>query len=229
VLGRSPFGRWGAPVPGPARATFAEVVTVERPRRARRYRLPAESGAWVHLPGGTAARAARPLVEFDFGREVTGYLTLAVRDAETATGLLRFGSAPSRRSGWAPDEVAIVVPHRGSWQDAVPRTFRYVEVAGLDHILSASLLPLDRPGSTGWCRRAGSPGRSALRGRRSACRSPTRSGADSGKARGSSRWSRRRRRSGPPPQHEVRSQLQPPPRVSVGNTESALSASSACR
>jgi hypothetical protein len=82
-------------------------------------------------------------VEFDFGREVTGYLTLAVRDAETATGLLRFGSAPSRRSGWAPDEVAIVVPHRGSWQDAVPRTFRYVEVAGLDHILSASLLPLD--------------------------------------------------------------------------------------
>jgi hypothetical protein len=144
VLGRSPFGRWGAPVPGPVRASFDEVVTARRPRRARRYRLPVDSGAWVHLPASDQRRAPLgPLVEFDFGREVTGYLTLAARDSRTATGLLRFGATPSRRSGWAPDAVVITVPHRGSWQDAIPRRFRYVEVAGLDRVLSASLLPVD--------------------------------------------------------------------------------------
>jgi hypothetical protein len=144
VLGRSPFGRWGAPVPGAPKPSFAEVVTVARSRRARRFRLPVESGVWVRLPARDQRRAALgPLVEFDFGREVTGYLTLAVRDAETGSGLLRFGSTPSRRSGWAPDAVAITLPHRGSWQDTVPRRFRYVEVAGLDRVLSASLLPVD--------------------------------------------------------------------------------------
>lgn len=144
VLGRSPFGRWGAPVPGPLRPGFADTVTAARPRRARRYRLPVESATWVHLPAGDQRRAPLgALVEFDFGREVTGYLTLAVRDPGTATGLLHFGSAPSLRSGWAPDAVAITVPHRGSWQDALPRRFRYVEVAGLDRVLSASVLPVD--------------------------------------------------------------------------------------
>src|SRR5690606_29965306 len=41
VLGRSPFGRWGSPQPGPRRPLFRDVVGGGAQVRARRYRQPA--------------------------------------------------------------------------------------------------------------------------------------------------------------------------------------------
>jgi hypothetical protein len=143
VLGRSPFGRWGSPARGPLKPVLADVLAARRPERALRYRLPLESGLWIRLPRGDARRSPLgPLVEFDFGAEVSGYLVLAVRDRRSASGLVRFGSSPSASSGWTPDAIAVVTPLRGSWQDSEPRRFRFVEVAGLGRVLSAAVLPL---------------------------------------------------------------------------------------
>lgn len=143
VIGRSPIGRWGVPAPGPLRPVQADLFADQRPERAGRYRLPLESGLWFRLPRLDARRPPLgPLVEFDFGREVTGFLVLAVRDRQTATGLVRFGTAPSGSSGWVPDVIAVVPPHRGSWQAAEPARFRFVEVAGLERVLSAAVLTL---------------------------------------------------------------------------------------
>jgi len=146
VLGRSPLGRWGDPRPGPLRPLFGDVVAGQRPVRARRFRRPLEGGRWRSVPPGDEGRPKLgPLVEFDFGRQVTGYLMLAVRNParETVAGLLRFGFSPSDANGWNADAVAITADGRGHWYDVEPRRFRYVEVAGLDGVLSASVLPIE--------------------------------------------------------------------------------------
>jgi hypothetical protein len=146
VLGRSPLGRWGDPRPGPQRPLFGDVVAGQRPVRARRFRRPLEGGRWRMLPPGDEGRPKLgELVEFDFGRPVTGYLVLAVRNPERATlaGLLRFGFSPSDANGWPADAVAITADGRGHWYDVEPRRFRYVEVAGLDGVLSAAVLPIE--------------------------------------------------------------------------------------
>ncbi|MBP1642837.1 MAG: hypothetical protein H6Q03_1506 [Acidobacteria bacterium] len=143
VLGLSPFGRWGSPAPGPLEPVLADTIVQSRPERATRFRLPLESGLWLRLPRGDSRRPPLgPLVEFDFGAEVTGYLVLAVRDPETAIGLVRLGSTPAESSGWVPDDIAVVAPQRGVWQASEPRRFRYVEVAGLDEVRSAAVLRL---------------------------------------------------------------------------------------
>jgi hypothetical protein len=152
VLGHSPFGRWGDPPTGERRPLFDDTVAEPRPRRARRFRLPldgagaagAPASGWLRQPRSDERRPGRgPLVEFDFGREVTGYLTLAVRGRETAAGLLRFGDRPLARGGFLPDAIAITIAERGSWQAARPRRFRYVAVAGLDGVVSAAVLVVD--------------------------------------------------------------------------------------
>lgn len=146
VLGRSPFGRWGDPRPGPQRPLFADVVVPPGSIRARRYRKPLESGRWRAVPPGDAGRPKLgPLVEFDFGKPVTGYLVLSLRnpERETLAALLRFGFSPSDASGWNADAVAITAEERGHWFDVEPRRFRFLEVAGLDGVLSASVLPIE--------------------------------------------------------------------------------------
>jgi hypothetical protein len=146
VLGRSPLGRWGDPRPGPQRPLFTDVLTSPSPVRARRFRRPLESGRWRAVPPGDAGRPKLgPLVEFDFGRPVTGYLVLSLRNPKRATlgALLRFGFSPSDASGWNADAVAITADGRGHWYDVEPRRFRYVEVAGLDGVVSASVLTID--------------------------------------------------------------------------------------
>ena len=149
VLGRSPFGRWGSPEVGPLRPLFSEVLDAQHPERSRRFRCPPVRPGWRRLPRRDRHRPVLgPLVEFDFEREVTGYLVLAVREPDSAAGLVRIGTSPANRMGWAPDAIAITMPSRGVWQDAVPRRFRYVEVAGLDGVLSAAVLPVP-PGLLG--------------------------------------------------------------------------------
>jgi hypothetical protein len=152
LLGLSPFGRWGSPAPGPLQPVLADALAAPRPQRATRYRLPLESGLWVRLPRADSRRPPLgPLVEFDFGAEVTGYLVLGVRDPDTAIGLVRLGTAPAERSGWVPDDVAVVAPQRDVWQASEPRRFRFVEVAGLDRVVSAAVLRLapGQPDATG--------------------------------------------------------------------------------
>lgn len=146
VLGRSPFGRWGNAGPGPRRPLFRDVVLPESLQRAGRYRLPLESGRFAPLPPRDTGRPSLgPLVEFDFGRPVAGYLVLRLRDSEkqVSAGLLRFGFSPSDGSGWQPDVVAVAAGGRAQWHDVEPRRFRYVEVAGLDGLQSAAVVPVD--------------------------------------------------------------------------------------
>lgn len=157
VVGTEPFGRWGALGEGRDRPRFDEVLAARRPRRAKWFRRPLESGRWIRLPRSDRNRPGLgQLVEFDFGREVVGYLAVSVRGEDSVAGLVRFGSEPSQRSGWLPDAIPVTLPHRRHWQDVEPRRFRYVEVAGLDGILSASVLEV-RPASLESLAAAGRP------------------------------------------------------------------------
>jgi hypothetical protein len=159
VLGRSPFGRWGSPSAGPPRPLFGRLLVASHPERARRFRRPLTRPAWRRLPHRDRHRPGLgSLVEFDFGREVSGYLVLGIREPESAAGLVRFGTTPANRLGWAPDAIAITLPGKGVWQDSVPRRFRFVEVAGLDGVLSAAVLPVDPGRVAGLAARAPAAG-----------------------------------------------------------------------
>jgi len=143
VLGSSPLGRWGSPPTGPAKPLFSDAVEVATPKRARTFRLPLSSRHWIALgQKGRASRGLGGLVEFDFGETVSGYLHLDFAPAATSPGLLRFANRPADRVGWSPDEVVLPDGNRSFWQDAMPRSFRYLEVAGLPSLRGAVVLPV---------------------------------------------------------------------------------------
>lgn len=142
VLGRAPFGRWGRLVDGSERALFEDRLSVDRPLLATHFRTPGDAASWHPLsqrPGGSVSLG--PVVEFDFGEVMTGYLQLSARGG-AATGLAFFGTEPAGSLPRVADALVTTIRHRGLWQDAVPRRFRYVTVLGLEGVTSAAVLPL---------------------------------------------------------------------------------------
>ena len=104
VLGVSPFGRWGAPRAGAARPLFADVLAAPRAAaRARTTGCRPDTASWTRAAAGATQRrpSLGPLVEFDFGREVVGYLQLAVRSRPRRRRRSASASAPSRASAAA--------------------------------------------------------------------------------------------------------------------------------
>jgi hypothetical protein len=145
LLATSPFGRWSAARLGIARPRFDQVVAGRALaplawRRAgeRQWREISRVGKEGRRPGGS--------VEVDFGREVAGYLRLSFDRKSAARGLLRFGTELAESPGWNPDAIVLTSPNRGSWQDAEPRRFRYVELVGLDQLDGVALLPMTDAG-----------------------------------------------------------------------------------
>lgn len=143
VLGRSPLGRWGSPGSGPPRPALA-MRDLSRVRRAAAVRFPGEGAAERPIEGRRRGPNLGPLVEFDFGAEVSGYLQLSYRDIEgdrgPRTALLRFGDQPAPETPWLADEVVVPIPAAGNRVEALPRTFRYVAVAGLPGVFAAEVL-----------------------------------------------------------------------------------------
>lgn len=145
VWGRPPVGRWGLPrlgAPWPRFATVAGPVGRRRPVPAVRV----AAGRTVSAFSPAAAVAPVPFgsrVTFDWGREVTGYLVLALRPAAgTRTGLLFVGDRPPRGRVGEEDASVVGVAGAASWRDALPRRFRYVSVVGVEGLLGAAVEPV---------------------------------------------------------------------------------------
>lgn len=132
--GLPPIGRWGRPVTGPVKPRLLELLQ-DRPAAAAQSvapRIPA-------LPAG----AARHMVLFDWGREVTGYLTFQMPAGEgLRTALLFVGDHPPDPLQETPNGAVLAMTGRRSWMDARPRRFRYVLVIG-DRPVAARVLPVD--------------------------------------------------------------------------------------
>src|SRR5882724_9814574 len=114
--GLPPMGRWGRPVPGPARPLYDDLIDG----------LPPVAVAHPLLP-------PVPRALFDFGREVTGYLHLDIHpDPVQQAGLLY--TATDRVPdllGVHPDGAVLTLPAQPGWEAACPRRFRYALVVGL--------------------------------------------------------------------------------------------------
>lgn len=132
--GLPPIGRWGKPVAGPVRPRLAELIQGQ-PVPATRIpppRIPA-------LPDTSVRRMAL----FDWGREVTGYLTFQVpADDGLRTALFYTGVRPPDPLRDRPAGAVLAMTGRRSWMDTRPRRFRYALVIG-DRPLAARILPVD--------------------------------------------------------------------------------------
>lgn len=146
VLGRSPFGRWGTPGSSAIRPRFAELVARQEPKGALLFRKPYVEEIWHRQARDPRrSRGVGAATEFDFGTEVEGYLFLAFERGNARTALLRAAPEPAQASGWLPDSIVLTIQGAGTWRDAVPRRFRFVEVVGLRGLRWAGVYPL-RPG-----------------------------------------------------------------------------------
>ncbi|HEX7183955.1 MAG TPA: hypothetical protein VF756_19145 [Thermoanaerobaculia bacterium] len=134
--GYPPTGRWGMPAAGDPKPLFPDVV--------RGRPVPAASTVRPGRPPGFPADLpSPPQILFDWGREVTGYLTLALPPSTERTAALLFtGDVPPRPLADPPAAVAIL-PGRGSWTDALPRRFRYALVVGLKEPVTAQVQRVD--------------------------------------------------------------------------------------
>jgi hypothetical protein len=139
--GLPPLGRWGVPQPGPARPLFPDLTDGRPP-------LPAIRLVLSDPPAPGLPPVARTV--FDFGREVTGYLTLELTpDPVQRAGLLYTGvSGVPAVPGARADGAIITIPGRNGWEAACPRRFRYALVVGLAP-LAARVLPMNESADPG--------------------------------------------------------------------------------
>jgi len=132
--GLPPIGRWGRPVAGPVRPRLPEMIQGQ-PIPAARIpppRIPA-------LPASSSRRMAL----FDWGREVTGYLTLQMPAEDgLRTAIFFTGVHPPDPLRDRPAGAVLAMTGRRSWMDTLPRRFRYALVIG-DRPLAARVLPVD--------------------------------------------------------------------------------------
>lgn len=146
--GLPPTGRWGRPEAGPVRPRLIELIQ-DQPAAAARALAP----RFPVLPAG----ASRHIAMFDWGREVTGYLTFQMPEgAGLRTALLYVGDQPPDPLQESPDGAVLALAGRTSWMDARVRRFRYALVIG-DRPLAARVLPVDPQQAAGLLDEKGSP------------------------------------------------------------------------
>lgn len=136
--GRPPIGRWGSLRVGEERPVLSPLAEAGPDLRPKRIRRAPNTPATIIL---------------EFGRPVTGYLTL-----ELAPGAGRFaklyplaGEAPAapdeHGAGQGPARIPEAIPvvtgrQARRWQDTQPRTFRRVRIQGFKRIRGALLTPV---------------------------------------------------------------------------------------
>lgn len=172
--GLPPVGRWGVPRPVVDRPSFPRAVgegwemdALPARRVAAGPRLlqaltagrgnaggapaPARGGplGWRPVRTGDANDPGPGLgtaILFDWGREVTGYLSLVHREGgRRAPGLLRVGLEPPAPRVHGADAAVLTPPGGEVWRDAIPRRFRYALVLGADSVAQAWVEPLREP------------------------------------------------------------------------------------
>jgi hypothetical protein len=138
--GAPPTGRWGRPEVGPVLPRLTELMQGE-PIAAKR--LPSQP-----IPA-LPATSARYVALFDWGQEVTGYLTLQMPAGEGLRKALLFtGDEPPDPLRDHPAGAVLAMTGRRSWTDAQARRFRYALVIG-DRPASARVLPVEPKRSAG--------------------------------------------------------------------------------
>ena len=89
-----------------------------------------------------AGRPGGPVL-YDWGREVTGYLTVTVPPSQGMGAALLFaGDQPPRPLLSKPSGSILIQPGRRDWLDARPRRFRYVTIVGLVRPAAVAVLPV---------------------------------------------------------------------------------------
>jgi hypothetical protein len=120
--GPPPTGRWGRPEVGPVLPRLADLM---RGTPAAASRLPS-----APIPG-LPATSAQYVALFDWGREVTGYLSLQMPPGDGLKKALLFtGEQPPDPLRDRPAGAVLTVNGRRSWMDAQARRFRYALVIG---------------------------------------------------------------------------------------------------
>ncbi|MBW8873469.1 MAG: hypothetical protein JF614_00760 [Acidobacteria bacterium] len=142
--GYPPMGRWGRPRPGPVKPLFGGLGELDFLSKAA---VPAASSFPLPpvLPVATGRPPGSPVL-YDWGREVTGYLSVEVPpSAKLGVALLFTGDQPPDPLRSEPGGSILVVPGRHQWMDARPRRFRYAVILGLVPPASLSMLPAPVP------------------------------------------------------------------------------------
>ena len=152
--GFPPVGSWRTPPVGPARPLFFEM-TDARPvppatasemagfrRNNRKSQTPKEGPKQSESP---VKNPPRRLV--DWGREVTGYVSLDVpTSTRIQTGLLYLSSAAPPDPQRDPATTVLILPGTRGWTSALPGRFRYALFAGIERPQAARVQPLADPG-----------------------------------------------------------------------------------
>lgn len=133
VWGEPPEGRWRLAKPAGLRPIPAGFASPLEPIVAQHFRLPGAGQSWRTV--GEKRRRFPPQVPvliFDWGKVVEGYLKLELKDEVSPPGLLFFGeSDPPKLAGEPPSEVLIAIPGQAAWRDAHPRRFRFAAIVGV--------------------------------------------------------------------------------------------------
>ncbi len=131
IWGRAPTGRWRPNGTRRRHIPFQRFPPPERswPLRHQLY----HSASWTALDGSQRRiPAIGPQQVFDWGEEVTGFISLDLRSDEGKPGLLYVSTEPPDPKDRPPDAVIIPVSGRRFWEDAHPRRFRYLLLVGTE-------------------------------------------------------------------------------------------------
>jgi hypothetical protein len=144
-----PTGRWGVPAPGRRLPLASQVVLPGPPvsaarveegfRGSQRLAAAPEDSVQVARP----RRGHGPRVTFDWGEEVAGYLSIRFRGKEPRVGLVYAARERPDPYRHRPSVYVIGMEGRRSWQDSVPRRFRYVTLLGADRAVDAEVYLVD--------------------------------------------------------------------------------------
>ncbi len=151
--GFPPVGSWRSPPIGPTRPLFFEMTTgrsipsatateITSFRRSYKKReADKEPDQGPDQGKNTVKNPPRRL--FDWGREVTGYLSLDVRASpQMQVGLLYASSNAPPDPQRDPATVVLVLPGKRGWTSALPGRFRYVLIVGIERPQAARVQPL---------------------------------------------------------------------------------------
>jgi hypothetical protein len=136
--GYPPMGRWGRPRLGPLKPPLGEIAG-----------SPVAAVSVTPQPPVLPAPAGRPPgspVLYDWGKEVTGYISLELapmpQTPEMQKALLFTGDSPPDPLQSSPSASILIAPGRRGWLDARPRRFRYALILGMVPPASLTVLPV---------------------------------------------------------------------------------------
>ncbi|MCP4657248.1 MAG: hypothetical protein GY856_17705 [bacterium] len=143
---RPPAGRWRLRRASEARPQPSVPWEFPPVRHlpALRVRFPEGDARWIELgpPRRRFPNMGSRLL-FDWGEEVTGFLSLDLKSPDGEAALVYFGSEPPNTQQLPADELVMPVPGRRTWEDVHPRRFRYALIVGVEPRSAPQVRPID--------------------------------------------------------------------------------------